>query len=96
MYCMMYLDDISSLIALACVPELYTIEFCPLPIENVLGRGRGAKLEPPLSSTFSMVNGRNSLLHNSSTQQIKLEMSSIYLKQCILGENQGNPTMLHN
>ena len=46
MYCMRYLDDISSLIALACcVPELRTIEFCPFPIENVLG---GATFAPPL------------------------------------------------
>ena len=35
---MRYLDDISSLITIACcVPELRTIEFCPFPIENVLG-----------------------------------------------------------
>ena len=38
MYCMRYLDDISSLITIACcVPELRTIEFCLFPIENVLG-----------------------------------------------------------
>ena len=46
MYCMRYLDDISSLITLACcVPELRTIEFRPFPIENVLG---GGQLLPPL------------------------------------------------
>ena len=46
MYCVRYLDDISSLITIACcVPELRTIEFCPFPIENVLG---GAKKLPPL------------------------------------------------
>ena len=92
---MRYLDDISSLITIACcVPELRTIEFCPFPIENVLG---GAKLPPPPPSTFSMGNGQNSLAHNSRTQQaivIKLEISSKYLIQYILGENPGNPTML--
>ena len=95
MYCMRYLDDISSLITIAyCVPELRTIEFCPFPIENVLG---GAKVAPP--STFSMGNRQNSLAHNSHTRQaivIKLEISSKYLIQYILGENPGNPTMLIN
>ena len=95
MYCMRYLDDISNLIALACcVPELRTIEFRPFPIENVLG---GAKVAPP--STFSMGNRQNSLAHNSRTQQtivIKLEISSKYLIQYILGENLDNPTMLIN
>ena len=46
MYYMRYLDDISSLITIACyVPELRTImiEFRPFPIENVLGQ-----LLPPL------------------------------------------------
>ena len=75
MYCMMYLDDISSLITIACcVRELHTIEFHPFPIENVLG---GATFAPP--STFSMGNRQNSLAHNSRTQQaivIKLEISS--------------------
>ena len=92
---MMYLDDISSLITIACcVPELRTNEFCPFPIENVLG---GATFAPP--STFSMGNRQNSLAHNSRTQQaivIKLEISSKYLIQYILGENPGNPTMLIN
>ena len=95
MYCMRYLDDISSLITVACcVPELRTIEFCPFPIENVLG---GATFAPP--STFSMGNRQNSLVHNSRTRQaivIKLEISSKYLIQYILGENPGNPTMLIN
>ena len=85
---MMYLDDISSLITLACcVPELRTIEFHPFPIENVLG-----------GATF-MGNRQNSLVHNSRTQQanvIKLEISSKYIIQYILGENQGNPTLLIN
>ena len=93
---MRYLDDISSLFALACcVPELRTIEFRPFPIENVLG---GATFAPP-PSTFSMGNRQNSLAHNSRTQQasvIKLEISSKYLIQYILGENEGNPTMLIN
>ena len=92
MYCMRYLDDISSLITIACcVPELRTIEFHPFPIENVLG----GQLLPPLS----MGNRQNSLAHNSRTQQaivIKLEISSKYLIQYILGENPGNPTMLIN
>ena len=95
MYCMRYLDDISSLITIdCCVPELRTIEFRPFPIENVLG---GATFAPP--STFSMGNRQNSLAHNSHTQQaivIKLEISSKYLIQYILGENLGNPTMLIN
>ena len=48
MYCMRYLDDISSLITVACcVPELCTIEFCPFPIENVLGGGGGGNFCPP-------------------------------------------------
>ena len=93
---MRYLDDISSLITVACcVPELRTIEFCPFPIENVLGGG--ATFAPP--STFSMGNRQNSLAHTSHTQQaimIKLEISSKYLIQYILGENPGNPTMLIN
>ena len=97
MYCMRYLDDISSLITIACcVPELHTIEFCPFPIENVLG---GAKVTFAPPSTFSMGNRQNSLAHNSRTQQtivIKLEISSKYLIQYILGENLGNPTMLIN
>ena len=92
---MRYLDDISSLITIACcVPELRTIEFHPFPIENVLG---GATFAPP--STFSMGNRQNSLVHNSRTQQaivIKLEISSKYLIQYILGENQGNSIMLIN
>ena len=92
---MRYLDDISSLITVACcVPELCTIEFRPIPIENVLG---GATFAPP--STFSMGNRQNSLAHNSRTQQaivIKLEISSKYLIHYILGENPGNPTMLIN
>ena len=88
---MRYLDDISSLITIACcVPELRTIEFRPFPIENVLG---GA------TCTFSMGNRQNSLAHNSRTQQanvIKLEISSKYIIQYILGENPGNPTLLIN
>ena len=88
---MKYLADISSVITIACcVPELCTIEFCLFPIENVLG---GANVAPP--STFSMGNRQNSLAHNSRTQQaivIKLEISSKYLIQYILGENPGNPT----
>ena len=42
---MMYVDDISSLITIACcVPELHTIEFRPF-IENVLGGvGVGVKV----------------------------------------------------
>ena len=92
---MRYLDDISSLIALACcVPELRTIEFCPFPIENVLGE---ATFAPP--STFSTGNRQNSLAHNSRTQQanvIKLEISSKYIIQYIVGENPGNPTLLIN
>ena len=91
----MYLDDISSVITIACcVPELRTIEFCPFPIENVLG---GATFAPP--SIFSMGNRQNSLAHNSRTQQanvIKLEISSTYVIQYILGENLGNPTLLIN
>ena len=58
---------------------------------------RGAKVAPP--STFSMGNGRNSMVRNSGTQQaivIKLEISSKYLIQYILGENLGNPTLLIN
>ena len=92
---MRYLDDISSLIAIACcVPELRTIEFCLFPIENVLG---GATFAPP--STFSMGNGRNSLAHTSCTRQavmIRLEISSKYIIQYILGENPGNPTLMIN
>ena len=92
---MMYLEDISSLITIACcVPELRAIEFRPFPIENVLG---GATFAP--HSTFSMGNRQNSLAHNSRTQQavmIKLEISSKYLIQYILGENPGNPTLLIN
>ena len=92
MYCMRYLDDISSLITIACcVPVLRTIEFRPFPIENV------PTFAPP--STFSMGNRQNSLAHNSRTQQaivIKLEISSKYLIQYILRENPGNPTMLIN
>ena len=105
---MRYLDDISSSITIACcVPELRTIEFCPFPIENVLVGAkvsishrectRGATFAPP--STFSMGNGQNSLAHNSHTQQaviIKLEISSEYIIQYILGENLSNPTMLIN
>ena len=98
MYCMRYLDDISSLITIACcVPELRTIEFRPFPIENVLGGAilGGATFAPP--STFSMGNGQNSLAYTSHTQQavmIKLEISSKYIIQYILGENPGNPTLL--
>ena len=92
---MMYLDDISSVITIACcVPELRTIEFRLFPIENVLG----GNFCPP--STFSMGNRQNSLAHNSRTQQanvIKLvEISSKYNIQYILGENPGNPTLLIN
>ena len=57
----------------------------------------GAKVAPP--STFSMGNGRNSMVRNSGTQQaivIKLEISSKYLIQYILGENPGNPALLIN
>ena len=46
-----------------------------------------------------MGNGQNLMVHNSGTQQaivIKLEISSKYLIQYILGENPGNPTMLIN
>ena len=96
MYCMRYLDDISSLITIACcVPELRTIEFRPFPIENELGGG--ATFAPP--SAFSMGNRQNSLAHNSRTRQaivIKFEISSKYLVQYILGEDLGNPTMLIN
>ena len=92
---MRYLDDISSLITIACcVPELRTIELCPFPIENVLG---GATFAPP--STFSMGNRPNSLAHNSHTQQaivIILEISSKFIIQYILRENPGNPTLLIN
>ena len=95
MYCMRYLDDISSLITIACcVPELRTIEFRPFPIENVLG---GATLALP--STFSMGNRQSSLAHNSGTQQaivIRRDRSSKYIIQYILGENPGNPTLLIN
>ena len=91
---MRYLDDISSLITIACcVPELRTIEFRPFPIENVLHVG-GATFAP-----FSMGNRQNSLAHNSRTQQaviIKLEISFKYLIQYILGENPGSPTLLIN
>ena len=92
---MRYLDDISSLITIVCcVPELRTIELRPFPIENVLG---GATFAPP--STFSMGNGQNSLAHTSHTQQtivIRLEISSKFIIQYILGENPGNPTLLIN
>ena len=92
---MMYLDDISSVITIACcAPVLRTTEVCLFPIENVLG---GATFAPP--STFSMGNRQNSLAHNSRTQQanmIKLEISSKYIIQYILGENLGNPTLLIN
>ena len=57
---------------------------------------RGGKSCPP-PSTFSMGNGQNSMVRNSGAQQaivIKLEISSKYLIQYILGENPGNPTML--
>ena len=89
MYSMRYLDDISSLITIACcVPELRTIEFCPFPIENVLG---GATFAPHSKKlTFSMGNRQNSLAHTSCTQQaivIRLEISSKYIIQYILGEN---------
>ena len=92
MYCMMYLDDISSVITIACcVPELRTIEFRLFPIGNVLGG--------PPPSTFSMGNRQNSLAHNSRTQQaivIKLEISSKYIIHYVLRENPGNPTMMIN
>ena len=95
MYCTMYLDDISSVITIACcVPELRTIEFRLFPIENVL---EGATFAPP--STFSVGNRQNSLAHNSRTQQaivIKLEISSKHIIQYILRENPGNPTMMIN
>ena len=55
------------------------------------------KVAPP--STFSLGNGRNSMVCNSGTQQaivIKLEISAKYLIQYILGENPGNPTLLIN
>ena len=91
----MYLDYISSLITIACcVPELRTIELRPFPIENVLGGGTFA---PP--STFSIGNRQNSLAHNSRTQQaivIRLEISSKFIIQYILGENPCNPTLLIN
>ena len=92
---MRYLDDISSLITIACcVPELRTIEFRPFPIENVLG----GNFCPP--SPFSMGNRQNSLAHKSRTQQanvIKLEISSKYvILQYILGENPGNSKLLIN
>ena len=48
---------------------------------------------------FSIGNGRNSMVCNSGIQQaivIKLEISSNYLIQYILGENPGNPTLLIN
>ena len=68
--------------------------YAPLtfPIENVLG-------EATFASTFSMGKRQNSLAHNSRTQQanvIKLEISSKYFIQYILGENPGNPTLLIN
>ena len=51
-----------SLITIACcVPELRTIEFCPFPIENVLG---GTKSCPPYI-VHSMGNRQNSLAHTS-------------------------------
>ena len=87
MYCMMYLDDISKLITIACwVRELWASEFCLFPIENVLG---GQKVAP--ANTFSMGNGRNSMVRDSGRQQaivIKFKISSKYLIQYILGENQ--------
>ena len=92
---MMNLDDISSMITIAFwVRELLASEFGLFPIENVLG---GAKVAPP--STFSMGNGQSSMVRNSGTQQaivIKLEISSKYLIQYILGENPGNPTLMIN
>ena len=99
MYYIRYIDDISSLIALArWVQELLDSEICPFPIENVLG---GAKVAPPPPppNTFSMGIGRTSLVHNSGRQRanaLKLELSSKYLVQYILGEYQGNPAMLIN
>ena len=48
---------------------------------------------PPLN-TFSMECWQNSLVRISGAQQanaIKLEISSKYIIQYILGENQGNP-----
>ena len=86
---MRYLDDISSLITIACcVPELHTIEFRLFPNENVLGGGNFCPLVHSL--------WENSLAHTSHTQQavmIKLEISSKYIIQYILGENPGNPTL---
>ena len=86
---MRYLDDISSLITVACcVPELRTIEFRPFPIENVLGGGN-------TPSTFSMENRQNSLAHNSRTQQaivIKLEVPYTVHS----GRKSGQSTMLIN
>ena len=52
-----------------------------------------------MPSTFSMGNGRNSMVRNSGKQQaivIKLEISSKYIIQYILGENPGNPILLIN
>ena len=46
-----------------------------------------------------MGNRQNSMVRNSGTQQaivIKLEISSKYLIQYIVGENPGNPTLLIN
>ena len=46
-----------------------------------------------------MANGQNVLVHNSCTQQaivIKLEISSKYLIQCILGENLYNSKISPN
>ena len=52
MYCMRYLDDISSFITIACcVPELRTIEFRLFPIENVLG---GATFAPLVHSLWEI------------------------------------------
>ena len=43
--------------------------------------------------------GQNSMVHNSGSQQaieMKLERSSKYIIQFILGENPGNPPLLIN
>ena len=48
---------------------------------------------------LSTVNRQNLLVHNSCSQQalfIELQILSKYLTRSILGENQGNPTMLNN
>ena len=62
--------------------------------------GLGGVQDPPLPlpSTFSMGIIQNSQVCNSGIQAnaVKLEISSKYIIQYIVGENQGNPTMLIN